>query len=424
MEFIDVMIKSGVAIGIGLLVGMQREYAKRDDLEDLFGGGRTFALIGFTGALGAMLTDITNQVFLLAALGVAVVSFLLVGYAAIVKEEDQLGVTTEIAALVIFCAGALAGFGELTAAVAAGVLTASLLAIKPFTRQLSASIDGEDVYATLKFAVVAALVLPLLPDETYGQSPFDAVSPYKVGLMVVFISGLSFIGYVLIQFVGARRGIGLTGLLGGLVSSTAVTMTLSERSRSNHGLSRFLGLGVLLAWVIMFARVLVEVGVVNAELLSSVIVPIGAGGLVAAGWAGYLYLRSKDDQDDEHDDSENFTNPFRLVPAIQFGLLYGAVLIGSKALSEWLGPAGIYVGAIASGLADVDAITLSMSELSRGNGSIDDSVAANAIVLAAASNTLVKAGIVWATGSSGIKRAIVPGAIGAVAASLVLAFVF
>lgn len=423
MDFIDMVIKSGVAIGVGLLVGMQREYAKRDDLEDLFGGGRTFALIGFTGALGAMLFEITDQVAILAFLGIAIVSLLLVGYAALVKEH-QLGITTEIAALVIFCAGALAGFGELTAAVAAGVLTASLLAIKPFTRQLSASIDTEDVYATLKFAVVAALVLPLLPDQTYGQSPFDAVSPYKVGLMVVFISGLSFIGYVLIQFVGARRGIGLTGLLGGLVSSTAVTMTLSERSRSNQGLSRFLGLGVLLAWVIMFARVLVEVGVVNAELLSSVVVPIGAGGLIAAGWAGYLYLRSKDTTGDKQGDSENFTNPFRLVPAVQFGLLYGAVLIGSKALSEWLGPAGIYVGAVASGLADVDAITLSMSELSRGTGSIDDGVAANAIVLAAASNTLVKAGIVWATGSPGLRRAIVPGAIGAVVASLLLAFMF
>lgn len=423
MDFIDVMIKSGVAIGVGLLVGMQREYAKRDDLEDLFGGGRTFALIAFTGALGAMLTEITDQVILLATLAVAIVSFLAIGYAALVREH-QLGITTEIAALVIFCAGALAGFGELTAAVAAGVLTASLLAIKPFTRQLSASIDTEDVYATLKFAVVAALVLPLLPDQTYGQSPFDAVSPYKVGLMVVFISGLSFIGYVLIQLVGARRGIGLTGLLGGLVSSTAVTMTLSERSRSNHGLSRILGLGVLLAWVIMFARVLVEVGVVNAELLSSVVLPVGVGGLVAAGWAGYLYLRSKDEQAGEQGDSENFTNPFRLVPAIQFGLLYGAVLIGSKALSEWLGPAGIYVGAVASGLADVDAITLSMSELSRGEGSIDDNVAANAIVLAAASNTVVKAGIVWATGSPGIRRAVVPGAIGAVVASLLLAFMF
>ena len=423
MEFIDAVVAFGVALGLGLLVGLQREYAKRRYQEDLFGGARTFALIAFVGALATFVSDMAGTYLVLATFAVGIIVFLAIGYVSS-SREGHLGVTTEIAALVVFCAGALAGFGELPLAVAIGVLTATILSIKPFTRQLSANIDTEDVYATLKFAIVTALALPLLPDETYGPSPWNAVSPYKVGLMIVFISGLSFVGYVLIQLFGTKRGIGLTSLLGGLVSSTAVTMALSERSRSNDRMSSILGLGVLLAWVIMFARILVEVGVVHLALLPSVWAPISVGGLVAALWAGRLYLSDRTGRERDGGETENFTNPFRLGPAIQFGLLYGLVLIGSKALSDWLGSTGIYVGAGLSGLADVDAITLSMAELSRGEGPISDEVAANAIVLAAASNTLVKAGIVWFTGSPGIRRAILPGAIGAVVAAVALAFAF
>ena len=419
MDFVEIMTRVGVGLGLGMLVGLQREYAKQKDLSELFGGARTFSLIGMAGALSAILSEETGQTLILVAMALALAVLLAIGYYAEVPQD--IGMTTEVAALVIFAAGAVAGFGELPIAAALGVLTATLLAVKPFTRRLSATIDREDVFATLKFAVVVALALPLLPDETFGPSPWNAVSPYNVGLMIVFISGLSFVGYILIQVVGPRRGIGLTGILGGLVSSTAATLTLAERSRVTDGLPNALGLGVLLAWVIMFGRILVEVGVVNLALLPEVWLPITVGGLVAAAWAGVLYIREKDADDSSGDDRAKFSNPFRLGPAIQFGLLYGVVLIASKALGDWLGATGIYVGAIASGVADVDAITLSMSELS-GNGSIDETTASNAIVLAAASNTAVKAGIVWVTGSGGIKRAILPGAIGAIVASVAIAF--
>jgi uncharacterized membrane protein (DUF4010 family) len=404
-----------------LLVGLQREHAKRKSHEDLFGGARTFALIAVVGALATMISEATGTYLVFAVFTTGIVVFLAIGYL-MSTREGHIGMTTEVAALIVFCAGALSAFGEMPIAVAIGVLTATVLAIKPFTRQLSASIETEDVYATLKFAIVAALALPLLPNETYGPSPWNAVSPYNVGLMIVFISGLSFVGYVLIQLVGTERGIGLTGILGGLVSSTAVTLTLSERSRSNHAMSNVLGLGVLLAWVIMFGRILVEVGVVNIGLLPSVWLPITVGGVIAAVWSGRLYLRASTG-DSGHGEADNFTNPFRLVPAIQFGLLYGLVLIASKALFDWLGATGIYAGAIVSGLADVDAITLSMAELSRGAGTVDDEVAANAIVFAAASNTVVKTAIVWVTGSPGIRRAILPGAVGAVVAAVALALI-
>ena len=420
MDFVDVMARIGVALGLGLLVGMQREYAKQNDLDDLLGGARTFSLISISGATAALLSEQTGQPLILATIALVVSILLAIGYHAGTKN-GEIGLTTEMAAIITFTGGALAGFDELPIATALGVLTATVLAVKPFTRKLSARIGQEDVFATLKFAIVAALALPLLPDTTFGPSPWDAVSPYNVGLMIVFISGLSFVGYILIKAVGPQRGIGLTGILGGLVSSTAATMTLSERSRSNESLSQVLGLGVLLAWVIMFGRVLIEVGVVNAALLPQVWLPVTAGGLFAAGWAGSLYFRDDGLTAESPGHGGSFSNPFRLVPAIQIGLLYGAVLIGSKSLDMWLGSTGIYVGAIASGLADVDAITLSMSQLS-GDGSIDPATASNAIVLATAANTAVKAGIVWATGSARIRKAVLPGALGAIVLSVALAF--
>jgi uncharacterized membrane protein (DUF4010 family) len=221
--------------------------------------------------------------------------------------------------------------------------------------------------------------------------------------------------------VGPRRGIGVTGILGGLVSSTAVTLTMSERSKSTSGYVRALAMAVLLSWTIMYGRVLVEVGVVHADLLSDTAVPIGVGGAIVGAWALFVSIRRRDTTD-SGDGDERFSNPFSLGPAIKFGLLYGVVLIGSKALSMYLGQAGVYVGAIVSGLTDVDAITLSMSELSRGSGELSNSTAANAIVLASASNTIVKGGLVWTLSTPAMRRLVAPAVIGAVTTSVLLTF--
>jgi len=199
-------------------------------------------------------------------------------------------------------------------------------------------------------------------------------------------------------------------------------LTMSERSKRSTGLLPALTMAVLLAWTIMYGRVLVEVGVVNAELLAKTVIPIGVGGAVIAVWAGVLaFRRGSVDEDADHG-TEKFSNPFSLGPALQFGLLYGVVLIGSKALSMYLGDAGVYLGALASGVADVDAITLSMAELSRGDGQVADQTAANAIVLASASNTLVKGCLVWVLAVGGMKKLVVPAVAGAVVVSVALTF--
>ena len=416
------MARLAVSVAVGLLVGLQRQFAKQGESDDPFAGARTFALVGLAGGLSAVMAVTLDSAVVFAVGLFTIGAVVAVGYFAGLREGG-LGLTTEVAAIVTFFAGALAGIGEFTVAAAVAVATTVLLAAKPYTREFVSNIDEADVKATLQFAVLVALILPVLPRDSIGPAPFDAASPFKVGLMVVFILGLSFLGYVLIKIVGPRRGIGLTGILGGLVSSTAVTLTMSERSKSSVGLHRVLAMAVLLAWTIMYGRVLVEVGVVNAELLRSVWLPIGAGLVVTAAWAGFVALRNgSQEQDDDENDAETFSNPFSLWPAIQFGLLYGAVLIGSKGLSMWLGETGVYVGAFVSGVADVDAITLSMAELSRGDGTVSDTTASNAIVLAAASNTLVKGGLVWAIASPSMRKLVAPAVVGAVVVSVGVAF--
>ncbi|MEX1037461.1 MAG: MgtC/SapB family protein [Acidimicrobiia bacterium] len=407
-----------MAIGIGLLVGLQREYAGQNKEEKLFAGARTFALIGLAGGLAVHVSDVMGTAAIFVAILVAVGGLIFLGYRTSTERDGDVGQTTEVAAIVVFMTGGLAVTGELALAAAIGVATTTLLAIKPQTRELAARISRDDVYATLKFAVLAVLVLPILPTETFGPSPFDAASPFRVGLMVVFISGLSFVGYALMQIVGRRRGFVLTGALGGMVSSTAATLTLSEQSKESDDLANHVALGLLLAWSIMFIRVLVEVAVVNADLLPDVWPAIAAGALAGLGGSAYLYIRSGH-HDGEVDDTE-FKNPFLLRPALQFGLLYGVILIVSKAASEYFGDTGVYASAVMSGIADVDAITLSLSELSIGERAISNSTASNAIALAAATNTLVKGVLVLMIAQGKVRRIIVPGVLAMVAATLLV----
>lgn len=421
MDFTELMIRFGTALGAGLLVGLQRQHAKLQEADDLFAGTRTFALIALLGAMSSYLADEMGAPLVFIAVLVVLGAYVGIGYARHIRGGD-IGLTTEIAALLTYLVGAIAAAGELTIAAASAVGITTLLALKPWTERLVQSIDAEDLQATLRFAVVAALVLPLLPDEPLGPAPWDAASPFQVGLMVVFISGLSFLGYALIKVVGARRGVGLTGILGGLVSSTAVTLTIAERSREAVDLLRIMGMTVMLAWSIMYGRVLIEVAVVNRDLLSEVMIPIAAGGLILVGWALSIYWRDRHSHDPGSGSAE-FANPFRLKPAIQFGLLYGVVLIGSKAASMYLGSTGVYTGALISGIADVDAITLSMAELSRGDGSVAPDTAANAIVIAAATNTLAKGAMIWFLGNRQLRRLIGPVVLITVIATLVLAFV-
>lgn len=406
---LELFLRFGTALAIGFLVGLQREFAWQheppEEEEELFAGARTLSLLALFGAVSAYFADVLAEPLVFAAAFLTVGVLVAIAYHTGIRDGGH-GMTTEVAALVTFTVGALCVWAELVVPAALGVATTVLLAIKLQTRSLVRNISRSDVYATLKFAVISIIVLPILPREGYGPPPFDILVPYRIWLMVVFISGIGFLGYVLIKLVGARRGVGLTGVLGGLVSSTAVTLGFSQRSRDAPGLARALSLGILLAWSVMFVRVLVEVAVLNRALLGVLWVPLGAALLVSTAYCGWIYFREHPTVPDEQTE---FSNPFELRPALGFGLLYALILLVAYWAERQFGATGVYVSSIASGLADVDAITLSMAQLSSAGGDVPLGTAARAVVLAVASNTCVKGAIVLGTGDRAMRRVLAPG---------------
>jgi uncharacterized membrane protein (DUF4010 family) len=266
------------------------------------------------------------------------------------------------------------------------VVATFLLSAKPTLHPLVKRISTEDVTGTIKFLLVAVVVLPLLPDRAYG--PFAVLNPFQVGVLMVLISGLSFAGYVAIRLFGARRGLGLTGALGGLVSSTAVTLSMARRANEHPEIAESAALAVMLASTVMFFRVIVIVLVVNPSLGGDVAFPSGFAALGGLGVCLWLWLRSRREKASAEELA--LSNPFELGAALQFALLFAAILLGSKAASVYLGTLGTYAAGLLAGTTDVDAITLSMAKLAPPAGVVSHRVAATTIFLATASNTVVK----------------------------------
>jgi len=279
-----------------------------------------------------------------------------------------------------------------------------MLALKDWLHRLARRIDAGDVEATLKFAIVTLIILPLVPDYNYGPAPLDVLNPYKVWLMVVLISGLIFISYLLIKIVGAEHGVGITGLLGGLASSTALTLGFSQRSRQPGADASALALGILLAWTVMFFRVVVMTGLISVQLGLRLAVAMGALCVVSLGASFWLWRRLHEQARGE---VKPGTNPFELGEAIKFGLLFGMVVFVAKAAQVYLGEAGLYLAAGIAGLSDVDAITLAMADLARSEAQSLE-VAARAILIAALANTLVKSGMAAGLGSPELRRITLP----------------
>ncbi|MFT5175123.1 MAG: uncharacterized membrane protein (DUF4010 family) [Gammaproteobacteria bacterium] len=419
---LELFYRFGSALVLGLLVGLQREHAARREADEhlgSFAGARTYALLALLGCSAAFVGESAGSVWIMGAVLLMLGAILAVGYGVSAQRGD-LGITSEVAAIITVLAGALCLWGQVTIAAALAVTTTVLLALKLQTRSLAARLSDEDVRATLTFAVLTLVVLPVLPRESLAPAPFDVLVPYQIWLMVVFISGISFSGYVLIKLLGSRRGVGITGLLGGLASSTAVTVSFARRSHDAITLVKPFALAILLAWTVMFVRVLVEVAALNMALLRIVAVPMLAAATVSVIYCGYLFFSGREDHNEPHG---NFTNPFDLVPALTFGAIYVLILLVANVARIHFGDTGLYVSSIISGLADVDAITLSMAELSQSDAGLNRDTAARAIVLAAASNTLVKGVIVLTLGSTALRRVIWPGLVLTLGTAIAVVFI-
>ncbi len=411
----ELALRFAIALGLGVLLGLERERSKQAGLG--FAGVRTFALIALSGALATWL-DARMGVSWAPLAAFAAVALLVTSSYVLTGLKGEVGITTEVSALLSYLIGVVCMLGELRLAAMLAVASVLVLALKEWLHALARRIEAADVEATLKFLIVSVIVLPLVPDQSYGPPPWDVLNPYRIWWMVVLISAVDFASYVLVKLLGREHGVGLTGLLGGLVSSTAVTLNFTKRSRQEPALASALALGILLAWTVMLVRVLVLASVIRRELLAVLLVPLGAA--IAASLVAVLWLRRRARGEATAEVSAG-SNPFELGQAIRFGFLFAVVLLIARAAQTWMGEGGLYLAAALAGLTDVDAITLSMAELA---GSQDDLMhaAAVAIVLAVVSNTLVKGGIAAGLGAPSLRRTLLPLALGLAALAAGLAF--
>ncbi len=378
---IGALTSLGLALALGLLVGLERGWQRRGAPEGTrVLGLRTFGIIGLLGGLASLLAQAVG-VWLLAAACVGLAVLLARGYAASARRD--LGLTTEMAALATFALGAAAVGGYERESAAAAVTMTALLGFKPTLHRGLERLGRVELFAALQFLLISVVVLPFLPDRGYG--PAAALNPYHLWLMVVLVAGISFGGYAAVKLLGPKAGIAAASLLGGFVSSTAVALALSRRGRLQPAAWRLHAGGIVLASSVMFPRVLVEVAAVDPALLRLLALPLAVMAAVGLSGAGLLVWRSKSRGTA---DLPEFRNPLQLPMAVFFGASLAAVTLAAVGLRRWLGDGGVYAAAAVAGVMDVDSVTLSLARLTRGD--LDPGVGAKGILVAVAVNTVSK----------------------------------
>ncbi len=389
----------GVALLIGALIGIEREFVQQHAEQRSFAGIRTFSFIALFGALAAFISRSQGEIVFIMAYGGYVLLVAGNRLAMVLRDRSE-GMTTEIVALMTPLLGALVIWDHPEIAAALSVITALLLSLKFPLHNIARRMSIADLRATLQFGLLAVVVLPLLPNRALG--PFGVLNPFRIWLLVVFVSGISFLGYLLMKLFGPERGTGLAGLFGGLVSSTAATVSFAGRSRNDPRLAAVSAIAIVLASTVMFPRMLIEVLVVNAQLFTTLWVPVtsmlAAGVVVAA-----LLWRGRPSAPEGTDNPIELGNPLRITSAIGFALLFAVVLVAVKAASESFGTVGLYLASGLSGLTGVDTITLSASGLA-AQGEIQPQAAAGAILLAALVNTAAKAALASFLDPTGLRR--------------------
>lgn len=393
------------ALLIGALVGIEREKHRTEPGHGGIGGLRTFILIAELGAVAGYLALTFGAPWILLAALAAVTVSVVAGY---VRESarapEAIGLTTEVAALVTCLLGGLTTLGHQELAIGLGVVTAAVLAYKQPLHGLVDRLGWDDVFAGLRLLIATFIVLPLLPNRTLD--PWGALNPYTLWLLVLLISGLSLVGYIATRWIGPDRGAALTGLTGGLVSSTAVTLAFARRSQHERGrnIAAALTSGILLSWCVMCVRIVAEVTIVNAAMVWAIAPPFALMGATAGAAAWVFYRRSSKASaagPAVADDEVTLKNPFSLTEAAKFAVFFAIVMLVVKLVQHRFPGEGLYALAAVAGLTEVDAIALSMAEVGRTAG-ID--VAVTAIIVAALANTFVKCGLVLFLGGPAVKR--------------------
>jgi len=382
----------GVAALSGFVIGFEREWTQElEKRHHAFAGARTFTLAGLVGALATLLDDGATliAVALAAVGGLAVIAHYIDA-----RETEDRGGTTELALLATVLLGAAAGKGEPVVAAAGAVVIAIILSVKNVIEGWARSLSRTEIHAALRFLAVSVLVLPFLPDR--GLGPYGALNPRELWLLVVFISGLSFLGYWLLKIYGAKRGIVATGVVGGLASSTATTLSVSRFASEGRVAPKAAAAAILLANVVMLARIATLLGAISFDVLIA-----AAPALVAAAITGAIIaviLLRGEPGELSGEARVVLGNPFELRPALIFSVLLAAILVLSAYAVEKFGSSGLLTVAVLSGLADVDAISLSAGRQA-ASGAVAPEIAAIAALAAAGANMVVKGAMAtWIAG--------------------------
>ena len=395
----DTYIRAGVALALGLLIGLQRERAREDPA-----GIRTFALVAISGFLVGLLK--TNFGGWLIAAGVLFLAAILVtGNLRILKQKEKdagAGITTEVAVLLVFCLGVFLADSqnELSLAVVIGGVSALLLYYKKPMHRFVRGLEQADVKAIMVFVLITLVILPVLPNRTFG--PLDVVNPFEAWLMVVLIVAIGLIGYVVYRVAGARVGTLLSGLLGGLISSTATTVSASRLARGKPERATVAGLIIMIASVVSVVRVLIEMAAVNRSDFLHTAPPIAVFLLLFLALTALLYWRRSGEV--VHLDPPE--NPAEMKVALIFGALYVIILLAVASAKHYFGETGLYVVALISGLTDVDAITLSTVRLIEKD-TIEPDLGWRVILVAVLANLLFKGGLAAVIGGAAVVKRIV-----------------
>jgi uncharacterized membrane protein (DUF4010 family) len=386
-----------LSLALGLIIGVEREWRERNHEGGIRPAGvRTFGLISLSGGVAGLLGE---QFPALPATGLALITAVMtVAYWRRSHDERFMGVTTIVAAFIAYGCGGLAVSGYPVPATAIAVTVAIILSSKERLHQFVRGLDQKEIFAALQFLLIAGVILPLAPNERFG--PYDALNPFEIWLMVVLISGLSFLGYLSARILSAKRGILSTAILGGFVSSTAVTLSFSRMGKRQPHLQRMLANGIIIAAAIMMVRVAIIAGVVWPALLPRLGPPLLAMSVSAL----VIYAIQEKHLNNKKTKAPALSNPLEILPALMFAGVLAAIMLASRALEASFGSQGVYAVAVASGLADIDAITLSLSRFARDG--LDVSLAARGIFAAAITNTLVKIGLTAAAGGARMIRSI------------------
>ncbi|MEM8767985.1 MAG: MgtC/SapB family protein [Pseudomonadota bacterium] len=390
-----VAVQLAVALGLGLLVGLQREWVEDKPL-----GLRSFALITLIGALLGLYVEASG--YWIVAVGLLAVTVAIITHSLLLAREAAVeGMTTELSGIAMFLVGAMTTTGYLVEAVVLTGVVTLLLHWKLPLHTLTRRIEPEEFQAVARFVLVTLVVLPILPNQAFG--PYEVLNPFQIWLMVVLIVGLNLAGYFALQFFGGRGGALLGGVLGGLISSTATTVSFSARSREDRNLVPLAAVVILIASGFVYARILIETAAVAPALLGHLVLPVLSFSVLFAAVILAFLFRFEDGEGE----AVSHGNPAQLSTALVFGAVYSVVIFISAAVYERFGATMLYPVAVLSGLTDVDAITLSTAQLFR-EGRLVAETAWRVIFVASLANLVFKGGVVALLGGPALRRRVLP----------------